>query len=115
MVAPFVTAGETVNHIDVLHVMLEHEGHTGRSETMGVDYFGETVESMQTELSTLDPLAIAQLDRGTIQPLLPPGGARIDKMNVLDACWHLLSILAVAAAAADAHRQLPRMSQNVPT
>jgi len=47
--------------------------------------------------------------------LLPPGGARIDKMNVLDACWHLLSILAVAAAAADAHRQLPRMSQNVPT
>jgi len=47
--------------------------------------------------------------------LLPPGGERIDKMNVLDACWQLLSILAVAAAAADAHRQLQRMSQNVPT
>ena len=86
MVAPFVTAGETVNHIDVLHVMLEHEGHAGRSETMGVDYFGETVESMQTELSTLDPLAIAQLDRGTIQTLLPPGGSR----NGLDcALWDI--------------------------
>ena len=47
MVAPFVTAGETVNHIDVLHVKLEHEGREGRAETMGVDYFGETVESLQ--------------------------------------------------------------------
>ena len=40
MVAPFVTAGETVNYIDVLHVMLEHDGTVGRAETMGVDYFG---------------------------------------------------------------------------
>ena len=46
MVAPFVTAGETVNHIDVVHVMLEHEGFVGRAETMGVDYFGETVQSL---------------------------------------------------------------------
>ena len=55
MVAPFVTAGETVNHIDVLHVMLEHEGFMGRAETMGVDYLGETVESLEAELSALDP------------------------------------------------------------
>ena len=31
MVAPFVTAGETVNYIDVLHVTLEHEGLAGRA------------------------------------------------------------------------------------
>ena len=86
MVAPFVTAGETVNHIDVLHVMLEHEGFTGRAETMGVDYFGETVESLEAELSALDPVAIAGLDRQTLQTLLPPGGSR----NGLDcALWDL--------------------------
>ena len=86
MVAPFVTAGETVNHIDVLHVMLEHEGFAGRAETMGVDYFGETVESLEAELSALDPVAIAGLDRQTLQTLLPPGGSR----NGLDcALWDL--------------------------
>ena len=86
MVAPFVTAGETVHHIDVLHVMLEHEGFTGRAETMGVDYFGETMESLATELSALEPAAIARLDRGTLQALLPPGGSR----NGLDcALWDL--------------------------
>ena len=86
MVAPFVTAGETVNHIDVLHVMLEHEGFTGRAETMGVDYFGETVESLESELSALDPAAITGLDRQTLQTLLPPGGSR----NGLDcALWDL--------------------------
>ncbi|MBU03060.1 MAG: dipeptide epimerase [Halieaceae bacterium] len=86
MVAPFVTAGETVHHIDVLHVMLEHEGFTGRAETMGVDYFGETMESLAAELSALEPAAIARLDRGTLQALLPPGGSR----NGLDcALWDL--------------------------
>ena len=86
MVAPFVTAGETVHHIDVLHVMLEHDGYKGRAETMGVDYLGETVESLQAELSALDPVAIAQLDRETLQHLLPPGGSR----NGLDcALWDL--------------------------
>ena len=86
MVAPFVTAEETVSHIDVLHVMLEHEGLEGRAETMGVDYFGETGERLQAELSALDPAAIAQLNRQTVQALLPPGGSR----NGLDcALWDL--------------------------
>ena len=86
MVAPFVTAGETVNHIDVLHVMLEHEGFMGRAETMGVDYLGETVESLEAELSAIDPAAIARLDRKALQALLPPGGSR----NGLDcALWDL--------------------------
>ena len=86
MVAPFVTAGETVHYIDVLHVMLEHEGFVGRAETMGVDYFGETVERLEAELSALDPAAIAGLDRRTLQTLLPPGGSR----NGLDcALWDL--------------------------
>jgi len=58
----------------------------GRAETLGVDYLGETVESLQAELSALDPVAIAQLDRETLQHLLPPGGSR----NGLDcALWDL--------------------------
>ena len=86
MVAPFVTAGETVHHIDVLHVMLEHDGYKGRAETMGVDYLGETVESLEAELLALEPAAIARLDRDALQSLLPPGGSR----NGLDcALWDI--------------------------
>ena len=86
MVAPFVTAGETINHIDVLHVMLEHKGFRGHAETMGVDYFGETLESLEAQLLALDPAAIARLDREALQTLLPPGGSR----NGLDcALWDL--------------------------
>jgi L-alanine-DL-glutamate epimerase-like enolase superfamily enzyme len=86
MVAPFVTAGETVHHIDVLLVMLEHDGYEGRAETMGVDYLGETVESLEAELLALEPAAIARLDRDALQSLLPPGGSR----NGLDcALWDL--------------------------
>lgn len=86
MVAPFITAGETVNHIDVLHLALEQDGHVGRAETMGVDYLGETIESLQAELSALDPTAIDPLRHETVQTLLPPGGSR----NGLDcALWDL--------------------------
>jgi L-alanine-DL-glutamate epimerase-like enolase superfamily enzyme len=86
MIAPFVTAGETVHHIDVLLVMLEHDGYEGRAETMGVDYLGETVESLEAELLALEPAAIARLDRDALQSLLPPGGSR----NGLDcALWDL--------------------------
>ena len=84
--APFVTAAEVVNSIEVLHVTVSQGGISGRAETMGVDYFGETVERLQAELSALDPAAIAQLNRQTVQALLPPGGSR----NGLDcALWDL--------------------------
>ena len=86
MVAPFVTAGETVHHIDVLHVMLERNGIVGRAETMGVDYLGETADRLQAELLALDPAAISALNRESLQTLLPPGGSR----NGLDcALWDL--------------------------
>jgi ribosomal protein S9 len=58
--APFVTAAEVVNSIEVLHVTVSQGGISGRAETMGVDYLGETVASLQAELSALDPLAIGQ-------------------------------------------------------
>jgi len=68
--APFITAAEVVNSIEVLHVTVSQGGISGRAETMGVDYFGETVERLQAELSALDPAAIEQLNRETVQALL---------------------------------------------
>lgn len=86
MVAPFVTAGETVNAIDVAHVTLAADGVVGRAETMGVDYFGETAASIAHELGRLETRAVKNLRRKDLQTLLPPGGAR----NGLDcALWDL--------------------------
>ena len=70
----------------MLHVILEHDGYEGRAETMGVDYLGETVESLEAELLALEPAAVTRLDRDLLQSLLPPGGSR----NGLDcALWDL--------------------------
>ena len=84
--APFVTAAEVIDAIQVLQVTVSRGGISGRSETMGVDYLNETVESLQAELAALDPVTIAELDGELLQNLLPPGGSR----NGLDcALWDL--------------------------
>ena len=86
LTAPFITATEVVNAIQVLHVTVSQGGISGRAETMGVDYLDETVESLQTELLALDPGALSELSRETVQSLLPAGGSR----NGLDcALWDL--------------------------
>ena len=86
LAAPFITATEVVNAIQVLHVTVSQGGISGRAETMGVDYLDETVESLQTELLALDPGALSELSRETVQSLLPAGGSR----NGLDcALWDL--------------------------
>ena len=84
--APFITAAEVIDAIQVLQVTVSRGGISGRSETMGVDYLNETVESLQAELAALDPATIAELDGELLQSLLPPGGSR----NGLDcALWDL--------------------------
>lgn len=86
LTAPFITAAEAINSIQVLHVTVSRSGFSGRSETMGVDYLGETVESMRTELLALEPDTIANLEVDRLQSRLPPGGSR----NGLDcALWDL--------------------------
>ena len=86
LTAPFITAAEVVNAIQVLHVTVSQSGISGRAETMGVDYLDETAESLQTELLALDPGALSELSRETLQTLLPAGGSR----NGLDcALWDL--------------------------
>ena len=84
--APFVTAGEVVTAIEVLRVTLSHAGLSGHAETMGVDYLGETVESMTAELAALSAREVNQLvsEPGVIP--LAAGGSR----NGIDcALWDL--------------------------
>ena len=84
--APFITATEVIDAIQVLQVTVSQGGVYGRSETMGVDYLNETVESLQAELTALGSDTIAKLDGELLQSLLPPGGSR----NGLDcALWDL--------------------------
>ena len=96
MVAPFVTAGETVRAIEVLHVELRSGGMTGRAETLGVDYRGETVAAMEAQLMDLSAQALEQLTLEALQALLPPGGAR----NGVDcALWDMMAKQAGGIAA----------------
>ena len=58
--APFITATEVINAIQVLQVTVSQGGIFGRAETMGVDYLNETIESLQAELAALDPAVFPQ-------------------------------------------------------
>jgi L-alanine-DL-glutamate epimerase-like enolase superfamily enzyme len=84
---PFVIAGARYESMPAIVVELtDAAGRTGRGEAVGVDYLGETVDTMRAQLEALDPSALASMDPIPLQGLLPPGGAR----NGLDcALWDL--------------------------
>lgn len=84
---PFVIAGWRYESMPVIVVELtDAQGRTGRGEAVGVDYRGETVDSMRAQLEALDAAGLAPMDPVPLQGLLPPGGAR----NALDcALWDL--------------------------
>jgi len=71
----------------VLVVTLRDErGHLGRGEAAGVDYAGETIDTMRQQLAAVEPVLEAGVTRSQLQRLLPAGGAR----NALDcALWDL--------------------------
>lgn len=84
--SPFVTSQESVSDIDTLQVRLSCDGFVGRGEALGVDYLGETPESMGTQLEQLGGLLPDGLDGQALLSELPAGGAR----NALDcALWDL--------------------------
>jgi L-Ala-D/L-Glu epimerase len=85
--SPFRISRGVEEALDVLVVTLEDErGHRGRGEAAGVDYAGETPESMRAQLAALSPALRTGLTRAQLQRALPPGGAR----NALDcAMWDL--------------------------
>ncbi len=86
----FVTSQDNLLNIDVVHVELSTNGMRGRGEALGVDYHGETVESMLANIESVRSMVenatdIASLRRLLLQAL-PAGGAR----NALDcAAWDL--------------------------
>ena len=84
---PFVIAGWRYESMPVIVAELtDAQGRVGRGEAVGVDYLGETVDTMCAQLAALDPARLAPMDPVPLQALLPPGGAR----NALDcALWDL--------------------------
>lgn len=88
LTVPFRISREIQTEVQVLTVTLVADGHRGRGETVGVNYRGETLDSIERQLEGLLPRIESSVGRHEIQQLLPAGGAR----NALDAAlWDLES------------------------
>ena len=76
---PFEVARCVQFDVPMIHVILrDGAGHHGQAEAVGIDYDGETPESMAAEIAALD----GEITRAVIDAL-PAGGAR----NALDCAW----------------------------
>ena len=70
---------------EALDVLVER-GDVGAHPRVGVDYAGETIDTMRQQLAAVEPVLEAGVTRSQLQRLLPAGGAR----NALDcALWDL--------------------------
>ena len=87
MKEPFEIAGQVIENLPLIHLCLsDGNGHTGHAEAAGMDYDGETLESMSAQLTPLLDRLTSHTRPVDIQDWLPAGGAR----NVLDcALWDL--------------------------
>lgn len=87
MVEPFIIAGKSYDyHESVIVTLTDELGHSGRGETCGVDYHGETIESICRQIEACRQRIKPGIDREALGQLLPAGGAR----NGLDcALWDL--------------------------
>lgn len=87
LTVPFTIARETQTAIGCIQLVLtDAAGLRGRAEAIGVDYDGETPETMVAQIEALRPRIEAGLTITDAQALLPAGGAR----NALDcALWDL--------------------------
>ena len=83
---PFRITGRTYTSIDVVVVVVREGAFEGRGEAAGVDYLGESVETIVGQVATVQAAVAAGIDRTRLQTLLPIGGAR----NAIDsALWDL--------------------------
>ena len=94
---PFEIARGVELDVELIEVTLtDSQGRVGRGEAAGVDYDGETGDSMTGQLEAARPALNDSLTLDDVQSLLPKGGAR----NALDcALWDLASKRAGRAAA----------------
>lgn len=84
---PFEIAREVMHELPVIVVTLADDaGHVGLGEAAGVDYDGETPETMRAQIAAVAPQLRQALTPDELAQLLPAGGAR----NALDcALWDL--------------------------
>jgi L-Ala-D/L-Glu epimerase len=84
---PFTISRETLYDIPCIQVRLtDAQGRVGQAEAVGVDYAGETPETMLEQIEVVRTRVEAGITRDDLQPILPAGGAR----NALDcALWDL--------------------------
>ena len=83
---PFVIARGTYTTSDVIIVELQDGPHIGRGEAAGVDYHGETPDSMVAQVEAVRSKNEAGVTRAELLKVLPIGGAR----NAIDAAlWDL--------------------------
>lgn len=83
---PFVISRGSQTACEVIVVQIKDGAHAGRGEAVGVDYHGETIDSMSEQIESVRATIERGVDRGQLLEILPPGGAR----NALDAAlWDL--------------------------
>ena len=84
---PFEIAREVMHRLPLIHVTLtDDRGRSGHAEAAGVDYEGETVQTMARQIEAVAPKLGDHLCGEDLLGLLPTGGAR----NALDcALWDL--------------------------
>lgn len=83
---PFVISRRRCDTTDVLVLTLKQDGAVGRSEAAGINYKGETPQSMRAELEAFFTANQQPLTRDLVARQMPAGGAR----NALDcALWDL--------------------------
>jgi len=87
MTEPFEIAREIITDLPVLMLELaDASGHAGRAEAAGVDYDGETPQTMAAQVASVRQFLHDDLCGADLLQLLPAGGAR----NALDcALWDL--------------------------
>jgi L-alanine-DL-glutamate epimerase-like enolase superfamily enzyme len=84
--APFRISGFVFEEQEVVLATLADGSHRGRGEASGVYYLGDTAQTMIAAIEAARADIEAGADRGSLQRLLPPGGAR----NAIDcALWEL--------------------------
>ena len=84
--APFTISSATYDSADCIVVTLKDGAHQGRGEAAGVEYWGESPETMLAAVMAARPAIEAGIDRVSLAHVLPRGGAR----NAVDcARWAL--------------------------
>lgn len=83
---PFTITRGTMTECEVIVVTLDDGRHVARGEAVGVDYHGETLDSMIAQVNEVREKVERGATRQDLLKLLPPGGAR----NGIDlALWDL--------------------------